>query len=176
MKFEPMAVRIAIVILVAGPGIASANHRNGCYKYADFNINWYNGGTGDYFNIFEEEARTDANAWDPYTDVVFTPVSAAGTTDHINAYSGSYGATGWLSLVEIQSVSGCTVRSGRIRMNQTYLDNGSYTRGQKKAVACNLIGRLLGLKNEAGIPGCMDGTNNNSFPSTHDRDVINSIY
>ena len=174
--FKRMAVRIAIVALAAGAGIASATNRNGCYKFADFRINWYNGGTGDYFNIYEEEARTDVNAWDPYTDVAFTPVAAAGTTDHINAYNAAYGATGWLSIVEIQSVSGCTVRSGRVRMNQTYLDSGSYTRAQKKAIACNLIGKILGLTNQAGTAGCMDGTLNNPFPSTHDRDTINAVY
>jgi len=172
--FKRMTIRIAIVALMTGAGIASANHWGGCFKYADFRINWYNGGTGDYFNIYEEEARTDANAWDPYTDVAFTPVAAAGTTDHINAYNGVYGATGWLSLVEIQSFSGCTVRSGRIRMNQTYVD--SFTRAQKKAVACNLIGKILGLTNQSGIAGCMDGTLNNPFPSPHDRDTINSVY
>ena len=96
--FKRMAVRIAIVALVAGAGAVSATNRNGCYKFADFQINWYNGGTGDYFNIYEEEARIDANAWDPYTDVSFTPVAVAGTTDHINAYNAAYGATGWLSL------------------------------------------------------------------------------
>ena len=174
--FKRMAVQIAIVALMTGAGIASANHWSGCFKYADFRINWYNGGTGDYFNIYEEEARTDANAWDPYTDVAFTPVAVAGTTDHINAYNAAYGATGWLSVVEIQSFSGCTVRSGRIRMNQTYLDNGSFTRAQKKAVACNLIGKILGLTNQTGIAGCMDGTLSNPFPSPHDRDTINAIY
>ena len=161
---------------VAGAAIASAANWNGCYKFADFQINWYNGGTGDYFNVYEEEARTDANAWAPYTDVAFTPVAAAGTTDHINAYNAAYGATGWLSLMEIQSVSGCTVRSGRLRMNQTYLDNGSYTRTQKKAIAFNLIGKILGLTNQSGTAGCMDGTLNNPFPSAHDRDTINSVY
>ncbi|MFL6196977.1 MAG: hypothetical protein ACJ75H_22520, partial [Thermoanaerobaculia bacterium] len=149
---------------------------NGCLKYADFRINWFNGGTGDYFNIYEEEARTDANAWDPYTDVALTPVAAAGTTDHISAYNAAYGATGWLSLTQVVTASGCTVQNGRIRLNQTYLDNGSYTRNQKKAVACNAIGKILGLTNQAWAPGCMDGTLNNPFPSIQDRDTINSIY
>jgi hypothetical protein len=171
-----MAVWVTIVTLTTGAGIVSANHRNGCYKFADAVINWYNGGTGAYFAIYDEEAKTDANAWHPYTDVSLTSVAAAGTTDHINAYNGSYGATGWLSLSEIRAASGCIIQNGRVRMNQTYLDSGSYTVTQKKALACNLIGRILGLTNQAGTAGCMDGTLNNPFPSTHDRDVINSIY
>jgi hypothetical protein len=167
---------MAIMILTAGAGAASATNWNGCFKYADFAINWYNGGTGDYFDIYEEEAKTDLNSWDRLTDVFLTSVAAAGTTDHINAYNGAYGATGWLSIVELPSVSGCTVKNGRLRMNQTYLDNGSYTRAQKKAIACNLIGKVLGLTNQAGTAGCMDGTLNNPFPSTHDRDTINAHY
>ena len=174
--FQRTVVRIAIVAFAVGAGTVSATHRSGCFKYTDFKINWFNGGTGDYFNIYEEEARTDANAWDPSTDVAFTPVAAAGTTDHINAYNAAYGATGWLSVMEIGNVSGCTIQNSRLRMNQTYLDNGSFTRAQKKAVACNLIGKALGLANQAGTAGCMDGTLNNPFPSGHDRDVINSIY
>jgi hypothetical protein len=171
-----MAVWVAILTLTAGAGSVSARNRNGCYKFLDAAINWYNGGTGDYFAIYNEEAKTDADAWDPYTDVSLNSVAAAGTTDHINAYNGFYGSTGWLSLTQITSYSGCTVKSGRIQMNQTYLDNGSYTRLQKKAVACNLIGKLLGLTNQAGTAGCMDGTLNNPFPSAHDRDTINAIY
>lgn len=171
-----MAVWVAIVTLTTGAGVVSATNRNGCYKFADSLINWYNGGTGDYFAIYEEEAKTDADAWHPYTDVSLTSVGAAGTTDHINAYNGSYGSTGWLSLAEIRTVTGCTVQNGRLRMNQTYLDSGSYTRSQKEAVACNLIGKILGLTNQAGTAGCMDGTLNNPFPSTHDRDTINAIY
>jgi hypothetical protein len=151
-----VAVWIAILTLTAGVGSVSATNRNGCLKFADAVINWFNGGTGDYFAIYT--------------------VAAAGTTDHINAYNGLYGSTGWLSLTQISSYSGCTVKSGRIQMNQTYLDNGSYTRLQKKAVACNLIGKLLGLTHQAGTAGCMDGTLNNPFPSAHDRDTINAIY
>ena len=171
-----MAVWVAIVTLTTGAGVVSATHRNGCYKFADAVINWYNGGTGDYFAIYEEEAKTDADAWHPYTDVSLNSVAVAGTTDHINAYNGSYGSTGWLALAEIQTVSGCTIKNGRLRMNRTYLDSGSYARSQKKAMACNLIGKILGLTNQAGTAGCMDGTLNNPFPSPHDRDVINSIY
>lgn len=165
-----------LIFFVVGAGAVLANHQNGCFKYADAVINWYNGGTGDYFNIYQEEAKTDVDAWHPSTDVNLTSVAASGTTDHINAFNGAYGATGWLSLFSIQSVSGCTVRSSRLQMNQTYLDSGAYSRTQKKAIACNLIGRALGLTNDPGTAGCMDGTFNNPFPSAHDRYTINSIY
>lgn len=170
-----IAVWVVILTLTVGVGSVSATNWSGCFKFSDALIGWYNGGTGDYFNIYNEEALTDKNAWDPFTDVILAAVPA-GNTDHINAYNGFYGSTGWLSITQITSYSGCTVKSGRIQMNQTYLDNGSYTRLQKKAVACNLIGTILGLTRRTGTAGCMDGTYSNAFPSAHDRDTINSIY
>jgi len=168
-----MAVWIAILMLTLGVGLATATNQNGCLQFADASIKWFNGASGGYFNIFEEEARTDADAWDPYTDIQFVPVGAAGKTDHLNAYARRYGNTGWLMLVNV-STSGCTIRSADIKLNQTYLD--SYSRAVRKAFACNGIGKSLGLTSDPSFPGCMDGTFANAFPSTHDRDMINSIY
>lgn len=173
---KAMAVWVAIVCLTLGAGLATATNRNGCLKYADFAINWYNGGTDDYYNIFQEEAKTDADAWDPYTDVSFTQVAAAGKTDHLQGYSGFYGATGWLILTEISSYSGCTIKSGRFRFNRTYLDGAAYTRDKKSALACNSIGKLLGLSNDSTNTGCMNLSIVAPYPSTHDQTLINSIY
>lgn len=173
---KDMAIWVVIMALTTGAGLVSGSHRNGCWKYADGTINWYNGGTGDYWNIFNEEAKADSDAWDPYTDVQFTSVAAAGTSDHLNAYNGSYGSTGWLAITEIQSATGCTINAGRFRLNQTYLDGGSYSRDVKKALACSKIGNLLGLSTDNTRSGCMNSSLAYSYPSTHDRDVINSIY
>lgn len=172
---KAMAVWVAVLCLTLGAGLAAATNRNGCWKYADFAINWYNGGTDDYYNIFQEEAKTDADAWDPATDVSFTQVVAAGSTDHLSAYSGFYGATGWLTLTEISSYSGCTVKSSRFRFNRTYMDT-SYTRAQKEALACNSIGKLLGLSNDSVNTGCMNTSVVVPNPSAHDITLINSIY
>jgi hypothetical protein len=173
---KDMAIWVAIVALTTGAGLVSGSHRSGCWKYADGAINWFNGGTGDYWNIFNEEAKADSDAWDPYTDVQLTPVSAAGSSDHLSAYNGSYGSTGWLAITEIQSYTGCTIKAGRFRLNQTYLDSGSYSRNVKNALACNKIGSLLGLSTDNTRNGCMNSSLAYSYPSTHDRDVINSIY
>lgn len=173
---KAMAAWVAIVCLTLGAGLATATNRNGCLKYADFAINWYNGGTGDYYDIFQEEAKTDTDAWDPGTDVSFTQVASAGSTDHMNAYSGNYGNTGWLVLTEISSYSGCTIKSGRFRFNRTYLDGVSYTRAQKESMACNSIGKLLGLSNDSTNTGCMNQSIVAPYPSAHDVTLINSIY
>ena len=182
-----MKLRHAILIWVAVFGIAIflgqpfgawASHRWGCWKYADATINWYNGATGDYFNIYNEEARTDSNAWSPFTDINLQSVSASGSTDHANAFNGFYGSTGWLGIAELRSVSGCIVRNGRARLNQSYLDNGSYSRTNKKHVACQEVGHLFGLNHNRGSSTtCMNDTILTApQPNTHDRDLINSIY
>lgn len=157
---------------------AFATNRWGCWKYANYAINWYNGAAGDYWNIYNEEARTDSNSWHNYTDISLTSVSAAGSSDHINAYAGSYGSTGWLGIAEIQSSSGCTVYQGRSRLNRSYLDNGSYTRTNKKHVACQEIGHLFGLHhNTSSNTTCMnDAILSAPYPNSHDQSLVNSIY
>jgi hypothetical protein len=165
------------LMIVLGAGVATASHRWGCWKYADYTIYWYNGGTGDYYNIYQEEVITDPDSWQNLTDVHFTQVGAAGTTDHINAYNGFYGANGWLGIAEIQRYSGCTIYQGRTRLNQSYLDSG-YSRTNKKHVACQEVGHLLGLQHNRGSSNtCMnDSILSAPYPNTHDRDLVNSLY
>lgn len=167
-----------VVLVLGTTATAIASHRWGCWKYADYYIYWYNGASGDYYNIYNEEARTDSNAWSPYTDITLASVSAAGSTDHANAYNGYYGNTGWLGLASIISYSGCTVKNGRAQLNQTYLDNGSYSRTNKKHVACQEVGHLFGLgHNQGSSTTCMNDTILSApYPNSHDQSLINSIY
>lgn len=173
-----LVLLFSLFLLVFVVTTATATHRWGCWKYANASINWYNGASGDNFNIFNEEARTDSNSWHNYTDLSLTSVSAAGSTDHINAYAGSYGSTGWLGIAEIQRSSGCTVYQGRARLNLTYLNNGSYTRTNKKHVACQEVGHLFGLNHNTGSSTtCMnDRILTAPQPNSHDQSLINSIY
>ena len=168
---------LLVLAIAVGAGTAFASHRWGCWKYANFAINWYNGGTGDYFNIYNEEARTDGDSWHNFTDLSLTAVGSAGSTDHVNAYNGFYGANGWLGIAEIRGASGCTVLNGRARLNQSYLDGG-YSRTNKKHVACQEVGHLFGLNHNRGSSTtCMNDTILTApQPNSHDRDLINSIY
>lgn len=168
---------IFALALVIGTGAVMGSHRWGCWKYADFSINWYNGGGGSYWTYYEQEAQTDSNSWHNYTDVSLVD-SGSGSTDHINAYSGNYGQNGWLGLASILGYSGCTVRNGRAQLNNSYLGNGSYSSTNIKHVACQEVAHLFGLNHNRGSSTtCMNDTILTApQPNTHDRDLINSIY
>lgn len=170
----------SVVLLLAtlvGATSAYASHRWGCWKYANYYIRWYNGGTGDYWYIYNEEAKSDSNSWDKYTDVTLANVSSAGSSDHINAYNGYYGSNGWLGIAEVRRYSGCTIYEGRVRLNMSYLENG-YSRTNKKHVACQEVGHLLGLHHNTGSnTTCMnDQILSAPYPNAHDRDMVNSLY
>lgn len=171
-------VLASVFAFMFGAGLLSAAHRWGCWKYADRTIYWYNGGSGDYFNIYNEEALTDGDSWHNLTNIDLVTVGAPGSTDHINAYNGYYGWTGWLGIAEILNYSGCTVLQGRARLNQTYLDGGGYDRTNKSHVACQEVGHLFGLDhNHDSYATCMnDWILSAPQPDGHDRDFINSIY
>lgn len=168
---------LALAILAGASG-AYATHRWYCFQYADSSIYWYNGASGTYNSIFEEEARTDSDSWHNYTAIDLTTVYSPGTTDHINAYNGYYGMTNWVGLAEVITNSGCTVYEGRARLNQSYLENG-YSRTNKEHVACQEIGHLFGLDhNRDSSTTCM----NDNYPleapqpNAHDSEMIDSIY
>lgn len=174
-------IAIWTLVLMASAAIGStaayASHRWSCWKYANYYIRWYNGGTGDYWNIYQEEAKSDSNSWDKYTDIYLASVSSSGTSDHVNAYNGYYGYNGWLGIAEIRRYSGCTIYEGRSRLNMTYLENG-YSRTNKKHVACQEVGHLFGLHHNTGSNStCMnDQILSAPYPNSHDRSLINSIY
>lgn len=171
-----LRILLSLFILTFTATTIIASNRWGCWKYADYAINWYNGATGDYWNIYNEEARTDSNSWHNYTDISLTSVGAAGSTDHINAYAGSYGSTGWLGIAEVQRYSGCTIQQGRSRLNNSYL--ASYSRTAKKHVACQEVGHLFGLHhNQGSSTTCMnDAILTAPQPNSHDQSMIASIY
>lgn len=170
---------LALTVLFAGVFVVGlvASHRWQSWKYADASIRWYNGGTGDYYNIYQEEAITDGDAWHPFTVIDLVQVGSSGTDDQINSFNGFYGSTGWLGLAEIQAWSGWTIIYGRTLLNQSYLDSG-YSRTNKKHVACQEVGHMFGLDHNRGESNtCMnDNILTAPNPNAHDADMLVSIY
>ena len=174
------SVFLVLAVAFGTAGTAWANHRWYCWKYADAEINFYNGCTGSYSSYANEEALTDSNSWHNYTEVNLNPVGQQGTTDHLNCFNGSYGFNGWLGIAEILTYSGCTVQQGRSRFNQSYLDNPAYgySTTNKKHVVCQEIGHLFGLSHQKGMAqSCMnDKILYVPNPNSHDQSMIASIY
>ncbi|MBI5363815.1 MAG: hypothetical protein HZA53_11600 [Planctomycetes bacterium] len=171
---------VLLVSIASGVvGTAWANHRWGCWRYADANISFYNGCTGSYSTYVADEAINDANSWHNYTDVNLSP-SPQGTTDHLNCFNGSYGINGWLGIAEILTYNGCTILQGRARFNQSYMDNPAYgySTTNKKHVVCQEIGHLFGLDHQRGqAQSCMnDRILSVPNPNSHDQSLVNSIY
>lgn len=164
-------------ILVGFTATTWASHTWGCWKFADANINFYNGATGNYSGYLRQEALTDSNSWHNFTKINLTSVASPGTTDHINGYSGFYGNNGWLGIAEILTYSGCTVKQGRCRLNRSYLDFG-YSATNIKHVACQEVGHLFGLgHNTSSNTTCMnDQILSAPQPNQHDVDLIASKY
>ncbi len=163
-------------IYLGSAGSAWAGHRWGCWQYQDANINVYNGATNAYYKHFQSKIWNHTKAWDPYTDLVLNQVGSPGSSDHINCYAGKYGNNGWLGIAEILSYSGCIVFEGRARLNKTYLNNGSYSKKNKRHVACQEVGHLFGLDHQNAASCMNDAILNKPRPNTHDRDLVNSIY
>jgi hypothetical protein len=168
---------VVLVALVLGIGAGMASNRWGCWRYVDNGINWFNGATGDYWDIYDEEAKADADSWNRSTTIALSPVTGAGSSDHINAYNGFYGINGWLGLAEIRSNWSCYVFEGRARLNMSYLEGG-YSRTEKKHVACQEVGHLFGLDhNRNASSTCMNDTILSApQPDSHDIGMVNSIY
>lgn len=59
-KKRAIVALCALFAVVFTAGLFASN-RWQSWKYADASIRWYNGGTGDYYNIYQEESITDGD-------------------------------------------------------------------------------------------------------------------
>lgn len=175
-RFRALVALCVWFVLAFSAGLTASNRWQG-WRYADASIRWYNGGTGDYYNVYQEELMADHDSWHNYTAINLAQTGSSSGSDLISSFNGFYGATGWLGLAEILNKSGWTITSGRTRLNQSYLDAG-YDRTAKKHVACQEAGHLFGLDhNRVAWDTCMNDTIVTApHPNAHDVDMLVSIY
>jgi hypothetical protein len=170
-------VAIAVVgVYLGSAGATWANNRWGCWKYQNASINVYNGASQAWYRHYQKKIWSHSRAWDPYTDLVLTQVSSPGKTDHINCYADFYGNNGWLGIAEILTYSGCIIKEGRTRCNKTYLNNGGYSKKNKRHVACQEVGHLFGLDHQYANTCMNDSILTKPRPNAHDRNMVNGIY
>jgi hypothetical protein len=97
----------------------------------------------------------------------------------------AYGNNGWLGIASI-SVSGSHIRSGTVRVNDTYFNTATYnTVAWRNLVMCQEVGHIFGLDHQdenfdnPNLGTCMDYTNlpsSNQHPNAHDYEELDIIY
>jgi hypothetical protein len=99
----------------------------------------------------------------------------------IRSCNASYGFNGWLGLASI-NISGSHITQATSKMNDSYLNSGSYTSTNRQHVMCQEIGHGFGLDHQdesgADLNTCMDYSNqlDNPTPNQHDYQQLETIY
>lgn len=192
MSRRRVAMLAALALLVALPGVVSANHSWGSYHWARQS------------NPFTLKVGDNVNAtWDPYLVTTIadwtassvlnlTKVAGAArgktcraTAGRVEVCNGAYGNNGWLGVASIWA-QGNHITQGTVRNNDTYFNTPSYsTSAWRNLVMCQEVGHTLGLNHQdenfgnANLGTCMDYTNNpadNQHPNDHDYQQLASIY
>lgn len=190
--FRRVAVLAALTLIVALPGVASANHSWGSYHWAR-QSNPFTLKVGDNVNT----------TWDPYLNTTISDWSQSSVLDlakvnggskgkncrptagRVEVCNGAYGNTGWLGVAQIWA-QGSHITQGTVRNNDTYFNTPGYnTPAWRNLVMCQEVGHTLGLDHQDenfGNPNlgtCMDYTNDpssNQHPNTHDYQQLATIY
>lgn len=170
----PCLALIAASLLLGSLTQVWAFHQWGCFHWPDPDITVANKAGGDYHNIYQEETWADADAWDPRTELNLLPTTKRKAD--LELLSGDYGFNGWLGLAQIWP-RGCVIQRAQTKLNNTYLSSPSYSRTNKKHVACQEVGHTFGLDhNRVDTNTCMNDTILSApRPNQHDFDLVNAI-
>jgi hypothetical protein len=164
-------------------GMSSRASDNECTKFPDTDIDFYNGGSGEYATAFVNKAILDGNSWSSATAVDLHEVGGYGENDQINAFNANYGRVGWAGIMipTFQGGSQCIFQHARVQANQYYLDNLSYQ--YKAFIACHELGHGIGLGHRAQTENttCMREGGDSSalyppYPDQIDIDNVNEKY
>src|SRR6266542_4440232 len=184
-----MIVLAALFALTFAIGITQLSANNSLndlgYNCAldDSAIAWYNGGTGEYADIYQGEAISDGDSWNNYTVLDLTQVGSSGSNDQVNSYDGYYGFTGWLGIADPFPQNSCVYGPAQVvywntQLNRSYLDSGSYSLTNKQHVACQELGHAFSLAHQYTPDTCMRDTGalDAPHPNAHDAQVLGCTY
>lgn len=149
----------------------------------DATIAWYNGATGEYADIYQGEAISDGDSWNNYTVLDLGQVGSPGADDQVNSYNGDYGFTSWAGIADPKPSDSCVYGSAQVvywdtHLNQTYLDNGSYSSTNKRHIACQELGHAFSVAHGSDPDSCMrtTGALDAPQPNAHDAQVLGCTY
>src|SRR5687767_8960632 len=111
------------VVLICLDVSASVSHPDRfqiCRRLRDQNVQYFNGASGDWYNIIREEVETDSNSWQT-SAVNLSEVGSYATTDQINVLPADYGATNWAGFANTTHVENCFIDAGEALLNTFYL-------------------------------------------------------
>ena len=184
-----VSTAIAMTLLA---GSANADHAWANYHWSRAS-NPFTLGLGDNLSsVWDPYLQTTSSDWS-VSNVLNTTIVAGGTTarrcraatGRVEVCNAAYGNNGWLGIASI-SVSGSHIRSGTVRVNDTYFNTAQYnTTAWRNLVMCQEVGHIFGLDhqdenfNNPNLGTCMDYTNSpssNQHPNPHDYEQLQLIY
>lgn len=187
-----IAALSAVTAMTLMSGSANADHAWANYHWARTS-NPFTLGLGDNLtSVWDSYLQTTSSDWS-VSNVLDTTIVAGGTsarrcraaTGRIEVCNAAYGNTQWLGIASI-SVSGSHIRSGTVRVNDTYFNTAQYnTTAWRNLVMCQEVGHIFGLDhqdenfNNQNLGTCMDYTNSpssNQHPNAHDYEELSIIY
>jgi hypothetical protein len=185
------AVIAALALMVALPGVASANHSWGGYHWAR-QSNPFTLKVGDNVTAaWDANLITTVSDWSQSTVLNLSEVTGATkgrcrpTTGRVEVCNATYGNTGWLGVASIW-ISGKHITQGTVKLNDTYFNTPTYNTPEwRDLVSCQEVGHTLGLDHQdtnfdnGNLGTCMDYTSDpstNRHPNAGDYDQLLCIY
>src|SRR5262249_17350232 len=183
----------AILVLVTGAVLTSANHSWNGYQWARTS-NPFTLKVGDNVNsTWDPILNTTISDWSQSTVLDLTKVAGGAnprncrpTSGRVEVCNSTYGNTGWLGVAQIWITGGTHITQGTVKLNDTYMNSAPYnTTPWRNLVSCQEVGHTLGLAHQdenfdnPNLGTCMDYTSDpstNQHPNKHDYDELVLIY
>lgn len=191
-----LGLAAGLALIVAFPGLATANHSWGGYHWAR---------TSNPFTL--RLGDNVSPAWDGYlasassdwtqstvldTSIVpgsSNPRTCKATTGMVQVCDAKYGYNGWLGVAGIYITGGVHITKGYVKLNDSYFNTSTYDSPDwRQLVVCQEVGHTFGLDhqdtnfNNGNLGTCMDYTGNpagppsNLHPNQGDYDELLCIY